>query len=40
MFTLDRRNGSILHIDLISLLRQISRHHNLKGVVLRKDNGS
>mgnify|MGYP002652476929 CR=1 FL=1 len=31
---------SIRQIDLIDLLRQVNRNHDLKGVILRNDNGS
>ena len=32
--------GSIRQIDLINLFRRINRSHELKGVILRNDNGS
>jgi len=32
--------GSIRQIDLINLLRRVSQSHELKGVILRNDNGS
>ncbi|WP_461137411.1 IS3 family transposase, partial [Spirosoma terrae] len=32
--------GSIRQIDLINLFRRINRSHQLKGVILRNDNGS
>ena len=50
MFISDRRSGrkildwlfqgSIRQIDLINLFRRINRRHELKGVILRNDNGS
>lgn len=35
-----RRSGSIRQIDLINLFRRVNRSHELKGVILRNDNGS
>jgi putative transposase len=32
--------GSVRQIDLINLFRRINRSHQLKGVILRNDNGS
>ncbi len=32
--------GSIRQVDLINLFRRINRSHELKGVILRNDNGS
>jgi putative transposase len=32
--------GSIRQLDLINLLRQVNQSHELKGVILRNDNGS
>lgn len=32
--------GSIRQIDLVNLLRQVNQMHELKGVILRNDNGS
>jgi transposase InsO family protein len=36
----DRRCGSIRQMDLINLLRRVNQNHELKGVILRNDNGS
>ena len=32
--------GSIRQMDLINLLRRVNQNHQLKGVILRNDNGS